>query len=202
MNQRIQELADQIKRLETELVQEIQRIRINTYEIRDRAIEFRDEVRSYHRSKMVGIFKYLRQSQLKHLLTAPVVWLCLFPALFMDLIVTLYQSICFPVYGIPRVRRADYVIIDRHYLAYLNVIEKLNCMYCSYFNGVIAYVREVAGCTEQYWCPIKHAARLKSVHSRYAKFTEFGDSDAWQELAPKLRQDFADLKEDTTPDTK
>jgi len=33
--------------------------------------------------------------------------------------------------------------MDRHHLAYLNVIEKLNCEYCGYANGVFAYVREI-----------------------------------------------------------
>ena len=63
---------------------------------------------------------------------------------------------CFPIYGIERVQRRRYFAIDRHTLAYLNAIEKANCLYCSHANGVIAYVREVAARTEQYWCPIKH----------------------------------------------
>jgi hypothetical protein len=37
-------------------------------------------------------------------------------------------------------------------------IEKINCAYCSYANGAIASVREMASRTEIYWCPIKHAA--------------------------------------------
>lgn len=42
----------------------------------------------------------------------------------MDLFVTVYQYICFPLYGIPRVRRKDYFVYDRAYLGYLNIIEK------------------------------------------------------------------------------
>lgn len=198
MNKRIQELAAEIKALETELSKEIQRIRIQTFEIRDRTIRFRDEIRIRHRAQMVGVFRYLRRSQLKHVLSAPVIWLCLLPALFMDIVVSLYQCICFPLYGIPQVRRGDYVVIDRHHLAYLNAIEKLNCLYCSYFNGVIAYVREVAGRTEQYWCPIKHAAQLKGMHSRYGKFVDYGDSDAWPDAARALRKEFGDLAEEDT----
>jgi len=200
MNKRIQELADQIRELESELTQEIQRIRIQTYEIRDRTIRFRDEIRQKHRAQMVGVFRYLRDSQVKHVLSAPVVWLCLFPALFLDLVASLYQAICFPLYGIPKVRRADYVVIDRHHLAYLNVIEKLNCLYCSYFNGVIAYVREVAGRTEQYWCPIKHAAQAKGRHGRYGKFVDYGDSDAWPDEALALRKDFKDVEGPAEPE--
>lgn len=194
MNKRIQELNEQIKRLEAELRQEIQRIRLQTYEIRDRAVHFRDEIRAEHRAQLVRVYRYLRHAKLKHLLTAPVIWLCLWPALLLDLIVTLYQAVCFPVYGIPKVKRADHIAIDRHYLGYLNVIEKLNCLYCSYFNGVLAYVREIAGRTEQYWCPIKHAAQLKSQHSRYGRFAEYGDAETFRREFPRLRQDFTDTQ--------
>lgn len=195
MNKRIQELADQIRALEAELADEIQRLRIRTYEIRDRTVSFGEEVRRKHRAQLVPVLTYLRRARLKHILTAPVIWCCLAPALVLDLVVTLYQLICFPVYGIPRVKRSEHVVIDRHHLAYLNVIERLNCLYCSYFNGVMAYVGEVAGRTEQYWCPIKHAAQLKRPHSRYARFTEYGDSDAYRAQVADLRKDFTDLED-------
>jgi len=199
MNKRIEDLAGQIRLLEAELAKEIQRIRIQTYEIRDRTVRFGDEIRQRHRAQMVGVMTYLRHSELKHILSAPVVWCCLLPAVMLDLVVTLFQAICFPLYGIPKVRRADFVVIDRHHLAYLNVIEKLNCLYCSYFNGVIAYVREVAGRTEQYWCPIKHAAQVKGMHSRYRKFVDYGDNEAWPEQALALRKEFGDVQAE--PDT-
>lgn len=190
MNNRIQELTAQIKVLENELREELQRIRIQTYEIRERGVRFRDEVLQLHRSQVERVFTYLRRARLKHVLTAPVIWLCLVPAVLLDIVVSLYQLLCFPVYGIPRVKRADYIVIDRHYLAYLNVIEKLNCMYCGYFNGLMAYVGEIAGRTEQYWCPIKHARQLRRTHGRYDRFVEFGDSDAWQARKETLRKDF------------
>lgn len=195
MNDRIEELASRIRELEKELRDEIQRIRINTYEIHGRSIRFRNGVIRMHRSQALQIRTYLRRARIGHVLTAPVIWLCLFPALFMDVIVTLYQAICFPVYGIPKVRRGDYVVMDRHHLRYLNVIEKLNCLYCSYFNGVIAYTREVGARTEQYWCPIKHAANLKEVHSRYHRFAEFGDADTYRSEVRVIRKAFDDVRE-------
>ena len=157
-------------------------------------MRFRDEVLQRHRGQVERLFTYLRHAKLKHVLTAPVIWLCLLPALLLDLVVSLYQAICFPVYGIPRVKRSDFIVIDRHYLAYLNLIEKLNCFYCSYFNGLMAYVGEVAGRTEQYWCPIKHARQVKRMHSRYDRFLEFGDSDAYRARHSELRRDFKDLE--------
>lgn len=193
MNNRIEELAHRIHELEKELREEIQRIRINTYEIRGRSIRFREEVIRRHRSQMRHLLTYLRHAKLRHVISAPIIWLCLFPTLFMDLVVSFYQAICFPLYGIPKARRRDYVVMDRHHLKYLNAIEKFNCLYCGYFNGVIAFTREVGARTEQYWCPIKHATRLKEVHSRYHRFAEFGDSDTYENEVEVIRRAFEDL---------
>jgi hypothetical protein len=72
-----------------------------------------------------------------------------------------FQWICFPIHVS---RACRYVVVDRHRLAYLNVIEKANCMCCSYGNGVIAYVSEIAARTEQYWCPIKPSRCVAAPH--------------------------------------
>ena len=46
------------------------------------------------------------------LLTAPVIYSLFLPFVLLDLWVSVYQWICFPIYGIPRVRRGDYIAID------------------------------------------------------------------------------------------
>jgi hypothetical protein len=89
------------------------------------------------------------------------------------------------------VQRSSYIVIDRHHLGYLNAIEKANCMFCSYANGVFAYTREVAGRTEQYWCPIRHAQRVRGAHAHYAEFVPFGDAEGYRQRLPLLR---AELK--------
>jgi hypothetical protein len=101
--------------------------------------------------------------------------------------ITAYQWLCFPVYGIPRVRRTRYFVIDRHKLAYLNAIEKANCVYCGYANGLLAYVREVAARTEQYWCPIKHARQIPAPHHRYQRFFDYGDAAGYRHGLPRMR---------------
>jgi hypothetical protein len=106
---------------------------------------------------------------------------------------TLYQAICFPIYGIPKVKRADHLLDDRRVLPYLNIIEKINCSYCSYVNGMLSYAQEIAGRTEQYWCPIKHARKMTTLHSRYIKFLEFGDGEGYREKIETVRRDFEDL---------
>jgi hypothetical protein len=90
-------------------------------------------------------------------------------------------------WGVRLVRRRDYFALDRHTLAYLNAIEKINCLYCSYVNGLIAYVHEIAARTEQYWCPIRHARRVRGAHQRYAAFAPCGDAWAYRRRLPMLR---------------
>jgi len=100
----------------------------------------------------------------------------------------LYLLICFSAWRIERLDRSEFVIIDRHRLAYLNGIEKLNCAYCGYANGVIAYAREAASRSEQYWCPIKHAIRVRTPHQRYRGFLEYGDAQGFREQLDELRK--------------
>ncbi|WP_353662479.1 hypothetical protein [Hydrogenimonas sp. SS33] len=135
----------------------------------------------------IPLWSYIRKGNKKYALTAPVIYGMIVPALFMDLCVTIYQATCFPVYGIPKARRGDYIVIDRHHLPYLNALQKLNCIYCAYFNGLIAYVREIAARTEQFWCPIRHARRVRGVHHRYWHFLRYGDGDHLKERWMKLR---------------
>lgn len=194
---KLQEIIEEIKRLENQLLEEIQRKEEEYfYRIKGKKVYFEEATRKYHKTFAVKIHTYLLKSSFLNILTAPVIWFCLFPALFMDLVVSLYQFICFTVYNIPKVNRADYIVIDRQSLSYLNPIEKLNCVYCGYFNGLIAFVQEIAARTEQYWCPIKHARKLGTIHSRYYKFMEYGNHQDYQERLERLRGDFSDLQED------
>ena len=77
-------------------------------------------------------------------------------------------------------QRRDHVTFDRQHLAYLNGLEKLNCVYCSYANGLLSYAREIAGRTEKHWCPIKHARRLSGTHQYYPDFLEYGDAHGYR----------------------
>lgn len=125
-----------------------------------------------------------------NVITAPVIYAMIAPLLILDASVTLYQQICFRAYGVPRVRRRDYLVVDRHRLGYLNPIEKVNCAYCSYANGLIAYAREVLARTEQYWCPIRHARRVLDAHARYPGFVDYGDAQGYRERLDQLRRSF------------
>ena len=141
---------------------------------------FEAEILRRHRELKTRLMAYVLNAHPLTVLTAPVIYALIVPLLLLDIFVTVYQAACFPVYGISKVRRSDYLVFDRHHLSYLNMIEKLNCAYCSYANGLIAYVREIAGRTEQHWCPIKHARRVIGAHPRYAMFEDYGDAEGYK----------------------
>ena len=194
MNNRLQELLINIKQLEQELLLELQKKEKEYfYEIQDKKVRFQKEVKKKNRLLVKTIRRYLSDAALQNILTVPVIWSCLLPALFLDLVVSIFQLICFPVYSIPKVKRSDYIIIDRQYLSYLNLIEKINCCYCGYFTGLIGYVQEISARTEQYWCPIKHAHRTRMSHSRYKNFLDYGDAEGFREQHSTIRKNFDDI---------
>lgn len=183
----IEELLARIGALQDELEEEYRQAREDWA---SKKAELAEELARQQRRYKTGLFRFLLRSRLLVVLTAPVIYAGWIPFLLMDLFVTLYQYICFPIYRIPRVRRSDYFAFDRGDLPYLNLIEKFNCFYCSYGNAVAAYAREIAARTEQYWCPIKHARRIKAAHDRYPKFFDYGDAEAFQQGLKRLRRQY------------
>lgn len=108
--------------------------------------------------------------------------------MFLDLFVSLYQAICFGVYKIPKVKRSQYISLDRKKLAHLNTVQKFNCLYCDYANGILAYASEVAGRTEWYWCPIKHPTNALRAHDHYDQFLEYSDGEEFAKKHKQQRQ--------------
>lgn len=191
------QLIEQIKRLEIELREELHKKQEEFfYKIDRKKIRFEEEVRKQHLKLKMKLHRFLLESPLLHFVTAPVIWSVVLPALLLDGFMSAYQFICFPVYKIPKVKRRQFIIIDRQALSYLNAIEKVNCVYCAYFNGLIAYIQEIAARTEQYWCPIKHARRMSYTHSRYKYFFDYGDGEGYREKLEEVRRNFADLQKE------
>jgi len=183
MHPPVSSLLDRIRMLEAELEAELSRQRANLeYRLEQGRVAFEAAVLQRHRELRTQLRRYVLDANWRSIVTAPVIYAMIVPIALLDLGLTLYQWVCFPAYGIARVRRGDYLIFDRSHLAYLNLIEKINCAYCSYATGVIAYGREIAGRTEQYWCPIKHARRAIGTHAYYAGFAEFGDAAGFRAL--------------------
>jgi hypothetical protein len=192
---RVDDILNRIEALEKELRDELRTIEPRLrYTIQDRKVRFNAEVKKRQKLLVKRWFNYVYDSGFMIVLTIPLIWSALIPMLILDVAIGLYQLICFPVYGIPFVKRREYIVFDRHSLPYLNIIEKVNCTYCAYFNGIMGYVREVAARTEQYWCPIRHARPVKPTHSRYRQFFPFGDAEAYHQGLEDVRKRFDDVR--------
>lgn len=203
MDYRIDEIIDRIRALEEELETEFEKKRAEFHLIiEEKRVRFAQEVVEQQRRLKTGALRYIVEAQPLAILTAPVIYSGFIVFLLLDIFVTSYQTVCFPVYGIPKVRRRDYLVFDREDLPYLNVIEKFNCFYCSYGNGLAAYLREVAARTEQYWCPIKHARRILSPHPRYSRFFEYGDAESFRKGLERLRTEYERNGRNSGKDTK
>ena len=191
---KLEEIISRIQLLHEQLEDEFDKLfaekqRQFHYHLDKGKVVFEQGVRELQKHYRTGIIKYLVHAKLKHILMAPLIYSVFFPIVLLDIFVSVYQHICFRVFGIPRVRRGDYIIIDRQHLSYLNIIEKINCVYCGYGNGFVEYTREIFARTEQYWCPIKHAQRGHSFHDRAHKFADYGYAEEYKEKLKQLREE-------------
>ena len=177
MNERITQLLAQMAVLEDELRSAVhdQESRM-FFQINGKRVEFERSVRDAHRKLKMNFFRWLVTNRPQNLITGPIIYGMVVPMLMLDLCVSFYQWVCFPIYGITRVRRSDYLVFDRRHLGYLNFIEKFHCTYCEYGNGLMSYMAEILARTEQYFCPIKHARKILGTHGRYKRFLDYGDA--------------------------
>jgi hypothetical protein len=188
MNERISQLLVQMAAVEDELrtLMHQQESRI-FFQIKGKRVEFEHTVKTAHRKLKKNVFRWLVTNRPQNLITGPVIYGMALPMLLMDLLVTLYQWTCFPIYGITKVRRADYIVFDRHHLGFLNFIEKFHCTYCEYGNGLMGYMVEILARTEEYFCPIKHAHKVLGTHARYKRFLDYGDAADYEKKLEAYR---------------
>jgi hypothetical protein len=192
MNDKIRQLLAQIGALEAELLTAMhaQETRM-FFEIRGKRVEFQRSVKDAHHRLKRGILRWIVTDRPQNFITGPVIYGMIAPLLLLDLCVTFYQAACFPIYGIAKVRRADYIVIDRQYLGYLNFYERFHCTFCAYANGLITYAGEITARTEQYFCPIKHAHKVLGTHARYARFLDYGDPTDYHKRLEEFRTELA-----------
>lgn len=188
MNERINQILAQMASLEDELRSAVhaQESRM-FFEIKGKRVEFERSVKAAHRKLKTNFFRWLVTNRPQNLITGPIIYGMVVPLLMLDLFVTLFQWACFPIYGIAKVRRSDYLVYDRRHLGYLNFIEKFHCTYCEYANGLIAYLREIVARTEVYFCPIKHAHQILGTHRHYNRFLDYGDADNYEARLEEFR---------------
>lgn len=189
MNDQIKKIVDKIYELEKELLSIIYEQQDQfSYKVAGKRVEFEKNIREAHKQLKTSWIYWLITISPKHLLTGPFIYGLIIPLLIFDIGVSIYQSVCFRLYGISLVKRSEHIIFDHQHLEYLNIFEKINCLYCSYASGVISFGREIASRTEQYWCPIKHAHRLVDVHHRYANFLDYGNAENYKENMAEARK--------------
>lgn len=107
------EILDRIRELEAELEVHVHEKQQQWhYRIDRRRVRFERAVREQHRALKEHVLRYLRRSRMATLLSAPVIYSVFVPLVLADLWISGYQAVCFPIYGIPKVRRADYFVIE------------------------------------------------------------------------------------------
>jgi hypothetical protein len=188
MNDRINQILSQMAVLEEELRGAVhdQESRM-FFQINGKRVEFERSVKEAHRKLKTNFFRWLVTDRPQNLITGPLIYGMAIPLLMLDLCVSFYQWACFPIYGIRKVRRADYLVFDRRHLGYLNFIEKFHCTYCEYGNGLMSYMAEILARTEQYFCPIKHARKILGTHGRYSRFLGYGDGENYEARLEEYR---------------
>ncbi len=189
---RLRTLLSRMTALEKEIEEEIHERHEEWSEgLAEKRAQLEEEFDAARERLEAGLRVWLEASEPRNVLSAPFIYAMVIPIALLDLSFSIYQAVCFRLYRIPRVRRSEFVVIDRHRLPYLNVVEKLNCAYCGYANGVLAYTTEIASRTEQYWCPIKHAKRAVGAHHRYARFLDQHASQRFHDTQARLREELA-----------
>lgn len=187
MSEKLNTIVQKMRELEEEFEEEITRVGKDIkYRIEGKKVHFEQSVMEYHRSFRRTIYRYFRDARFRNLVVSFGIYIMFFPVVVIDLLLFLFQSAVFPLLDLEKVPRSEFVVIDRHKLQYLNLFEKLGCVYCSYANGVAAYFSEVAGATESYYCPIKHARRIRKPHAYYHEFVPYGKAEEYHDRMVEL----------------
>ena len=94
MNTHLDDLLARMQHLEAELEAELARRRGEIeFVIENRRVKFAQEVMHLQRQHKVGMWRYLAQSRLAAVLTAPVIYAGFIAFVVMDLFVTVYQAV-------------------------------------------------------------------------------------------------------------
>ncbi len=188
MNENIAQILAKMAALEDELRTAVNEQESNMFFIiKGKRVEFESSVKAAHHKLKNNFFRWLVTNRPQNLITGPIIYGMIFPMMLFDLCVSFYQFACFPIYGITKVKRSDYIIFDRHQLGYLNFIEKFHCTYCEYGNGLMGYMGEILARTEEYFCPIKHAHKILGTHGRYNRFLAYGDAANYEAKLEEYR---------------
>lgn len=180
MRSTIREILQKIEALNSDLREEYERLSEKYwFSFNKKKVIFLEEFRRRNKTFKFPTWKYVIPTNFRHFLSIPFIYGMIIPTIFLDIFLTVYQWTVFFLYRIPRVKRSDFIIYDRRFLDYLNLVQKINCLYCSYVNWVFAYAVEIGARTERYWCPIKAAHKPRFSHGWYQDFADYGNPEEW-----------------------
>ena len=196
MKSTISRILQEIENKRKELAEEYERIKKKyNFEYIKWKITFSKQQKLENKKKKRSIWKTTKSTTFREYISIPFIYSMMIPAVILDLFLFMYQQTAMRLYRIPLVKRSDYITLERKHLDYLNWVEKLNCIYCSYVNWLFAYAVEIAWRTEKYWCPIKHAKKMTSSHNWEKYFADYGDADWFKEVFRKNQEFYQDEKE-------
>lgn len=176
MNSKISEILKEIKSKKNDLIKEYEKLKGKyDFSVIKGKVLFSLEKRKENKKLKNSVLDSIFGLRVREMLSIPFIYAMIIPALVLDIFLFVYQQTALRLYGIPIVKRSDYITYDRRFLDYLNFMQKLNCLYCSYVNWLFSYAAEVAWRTEKYWCPIKNAQRMKWGHDWQEYFADYWD---------------------------
>ncbi len=180
MKSRIDLLLSEIRQKREELYIEYSKLKEKYwYAIEKWKVKFKEEIKKKNKFYKISVFESVFSARVREVLSAPFIYAMIVPAIILDIFLFIYQQTAIRLYKIPLVKRSDYIIFDRKQLDYLNLIQKINCLYCSYVNWLFSYAVEIAWRTEKYWCPIKSASKKKWWHDWEEYFADYWDPEAF-----------------------
>lgn len=201
MKNKIQSIINEIKQKKEELYKEYEKLKIKYwYIIKKRKIIFLKEFKEKNRLYKISLLESFLWTKIREFLSIPFIYAMIIPAVILDIFLFIYQQTALRLYKIPLVKRREYIIFERRHLDYLNLIQKINCLYCSYVNWLFSYAVEIAWRTEKYWCPIKYANRKKWWHDWEEYFADYWDPEWFKKTFHSIKE-FEKLKEENTKKT-
>lgn len=189
MKSKINKILEEISFKKRELIAEYEKAKEKYwFRIEWKKIIWNKEAEKTLKKSRKSIFDTLFSATIREIISMPFIYSVIIPALILDLFLLMYQNTAIRLYKIPLAKRSDYIVFDRKQLAYLNWLQKINCIYCSYVNGLFQYWVEVAGRTEKYWCPIKHARKKSWSHDWEEHFADYGDAEGFKETFCSIKE--------------
>ncbi len=194
MNTKINKIFEEIKDKKAELKLEYEKMKEKYgFRIEWRKIIWNKDEAAKQKKRRKSAWDTFFSATVFEILSIPFIYAMIIPAVILDIFLFMYQQTAIRLYKIPLAKRSDYIVFDRRQLWYLNWLQKINCIYCSYVNWLFQYWVEVAWRTEKYWCPIKSATKKHWDHNWEKYFADYGDVDWFRDVFHST-QEFKKIK--------